>query len=124
MLLGAWDLVLLLPPDHLLALTARAQRPFPIVFDSWQRNLNADAVRAPEPAVVLAAETFVIEALDLLRVCYRKHRSVALYLQDVPAIKPAGLHARKAARRIGRVSSGRLTSAVIDRDLDLPRLKH
>ena len=47
---------------------------------------DIDATRTHCLAVVFAAQTLIVQAIDLLLICHGKDRLVSLDLQNIPAV--------------------------------------
>jgi hypothetical protein len=88
-----------------------------------ERDLNADATRPKALAMVFAAETLIVQPLDLLFVCHCQDRLVVLYFKDIAAIQSAGLDTGKPAGRVGDIFFRRDAPVIVDPDPGFPGFK-
>jgi hypothetical protein len=91
--------------------------------NSFQRYFNLNTPGAVALTVVLAAEAFIVQPLDLLYIRHRQNRSVVFNLQDIPAVEATGLHASKPAGWTRRIFFGRNALIIVYADLGLPGFK-
>jgi hypothetical protein len=90
---------------------------------SIQGNFNADTARAMTPAIILTADTFIIQPFYFFRIRNSQDGPVIINFKDVPAIQSAGLHTCKPTRRTRALFLYRHTLTMVNGYLGFSRFK-